>query len=90
MTRVLWLLGYLALLIAIPLQLRTTARYIEHEKPRILTTPHELALIPLTFNIPEKAIYLQPYHGMPAQPSELKYVQALLPRYARAVAARVR
>ncbi|MBX3723635.1 MAG: serine/threonine-protein phosphatase [Turneriella sp.] len=84
MTRVLWLLGYLALLIAIPLQLRTTARYIEHEKPRILTTPHELALIPLTFNIPEKAIYLQPYHGMPAQPSELKYVQALLPIYAGA------
>ncbi len=84
MIRALWLAGYLALLVAVPLQLWTTVHFVDQHKPRILTTPNDLALIPLTFNIPDKAFYLRPYAGIPADPGELKYVQALLPIYAAA------
>jgi hypothetical protein len=75
---------YIALFAGVLFQLSTTAHFIDQTKPRILTTPHELALIPLTFNVPERAMYLRPYAGLPAEAGELKHVQALLPIYAAA------
>lgn len=84
MIRALWIAAYFALLCAVPLQIFKTTQFIEQHKPRILTTPSGLALIPLTFNIPAQAVYLKPYTGTPAETGELKHVQALLPVYAAA------
>lgn len=84
MIRALWIVAYFALLCAVPLQIFKTTQFIEQHKPRILTTPSGLALIPLTFNVPAQAIYLKPYSGTAAESGELKHIQALLPVYAAA------
>src|SRR5262249_51136591 len=82
--RLFWLGMYLAVFAGVFLQISATFKFIEEQKPRILTTPSQLALIPLTFNVPRDTHYLRPYAGGAAETGELKFVQALLPIYAAA------
>lgn len=84
MSRVLWFGSMVLLLLGVVLQIAATQRYIAQAHPQVLTTPNELALIPLTFSIPDNVFYLRPYaeQADSAQPSQLRYIQALLPVYA--------
>lgn len=84
MTRFLWFGLMLLLLLGCILQIAATQRFIAELHPLILTTPNGLALIPLTFSIPDNVFYLRPFkvQSDPAQISQLRYIQALLPVYA--------
>ncbi|HNA80108.1 MAG TPA: hypothetical protein PKY99_11675, partial [Turneriella sp.] len=84
MSRVLWFGSMVLLLLGVVLQIAATQRYIAQAHPQVLTTPNGLALIPLTFSIPDNVFYLRPYaeQADSAQPSQLRYIQALLPVYA--------
>jgi serine phosphatase RsbU (regulator of sigma subunit) len=88
-SRVFWISVFGVLLVATFLQAFALVRFFERTQPKVLTTPHGLALIPLTFALPDDVKYLRQYRrevtpGLSATPgaSELKYVQALLPIYA--------
>jgi protein phosphatase len=84
MSRVLWFGSMLVLLFAVLLQLAATQKYIAQAHPQVLTTPNGLALIPLTFSIPDNVFYLRPYSAPigAVESSQLRHVQALLPVYA--------
>jgi hypothetical protein len=86
MSRVFWGAAFFLLLVAFALQVGAVKRHIEERQPRILTTEHSLALIPLAFDLPSDAMYLRPYSEpyVMRPPGTLRYVQALLPIYAGA------
>ncbi|MBV6494170.1 MAG: hypothetical protein LDLANPLL_02196 [Turneriella sp.] len=84
MTRFFWAFSYGVLLALIPLQLVATTNYIHKVKPRVLTTPHSLAVVPLTFDAPDEARYLKPLESRVENVQKLRYWQALLPIYAAA------
>ena len=86
MSRVFWGAAFFLLLAAFALQVGAVKRHIEERQPRILTTEHSLALIPLAFDLPSDAMYLRPYSEpyVMRPPGTLRYVQALLPIYAGA------
>lgn len=88
MNRIFWF-GTLSLLLIISFaQIVTTVKFIEKEKPAILTTPYGLALVPLSFGSTEGITYLRPVNPAvrtAAHTDQPKYVQALLPIYASLV-----
>ena len=86
MSRVFWGAAFFLLLAAFALQVGAVKRHIEERQPRILTTEHSLALIPLAFDLPSDAMYLRPYSEpyVMRPPGTLRYFQALLPIYAGA------
>ncbi|HRP69840.1 MAG TPA: hypothetical protein PLY93_09950, partial [Turneriella sp.] len=84
MIRFFWIFTYIVLLVIVPIQLVSTTDYIQRVKPRVLTTPHYLAVVPLTFDIPDEASYLRSLESRVEDVSKLRYRQALLPIYAAA------
>ncbi len=86
MSRLIWGSAFGALFVAFVLQVGAVKRYIDVHQPRVLTTGHALALIPLSFDVPADAMYLRPYNEphILLPPQNLRYVQALLPIYAGA------
>jgi serine phosphatase RsbU (regulator of sigma subunit) len=84
MSRILWFGSIVLLLLGVVLQVTATQRFISQVHPQVLTTPNGLALIPLTFSLPDNVFYLRPYAEQTAsgKASQLRYIQALLPVYA--------
>lgn len=74
------------LFVVIFLQMAATKNFVAEKQPLVLKTPNGLALIPLTFSLPDNAFYLHPFTGnnTATDRAELRYIQALLPVYAGA------